>query len=320
MLKSLWSARQYASVSSFWRPLDQRILNAASSSNCRSLNDLVQNYFRNSGRILDGSLLYESRPSASRKMNREASTANTSDVVLVAHCVQDGDEHKVTVASGFALEAPSHREGESLILSCAHTLEEIRRSPLMLKIGGGGTLAHHSSSISGRVNSGSFVISSEGDIYPINNIVSSLPRSDLMILSCEKLPVATLPISPYPVDAETPVMGHLVSYDQPEGPEWSPWVGGSWSKWVRGKVLGYRDFAGRETEPGTYDALSHLLFSPLPTPGSSGGPIIDEETGAVVGVMLGTRMDNRVEGIRGWGVPSETIFEMFSLPGLEGKK
>ena len=49
---------------------------------------------------------------------------------------------------------------------------------------------------------------------------------------------------------------------------------------------------------------------PLPTPGSSGGPIVDEENGAVVGVMLGTRMDSRVEGVRGWGVPSETIFEV----------
>lgn len=57
--------------------------------------------------------------------------------------------------------------------------------------------------------------------------------------------------------------------------------------------------------------------------------------------MLGTRMDSRIEGVRGWGVPSESIFEvsqpkanllvpcwspevnlsqMFSLPGLEGKK
>lgn len=63
-------------------------------------------------------------------------------------------------------------------------------------------------------------------------------------------------------------------------------------------------------QPGTYDALSHLLFEPLPTGGSSGGPIVDEESGAVVGVVLGTRMDNSVEGIRGWGVPSETIFEV----------
>jgi len=89
---------------------------------------------------------------------------------------------------------------------------------------------------------------------------------------------------------------------------------------VTGTVIGYRDFAGRETNPGTYDALSHLLFHPPPTAGSSGGPIIDEESGGVIGVMLGTRMDNAVEGLRGWGVPAETIFEMFSLPGLEGKR
>lgn len=78
-------------------------------------------------------------------------------------------------------------------------------------------------------------------------------------------------------------------------------------------MLGYRDFAGREAQPGTYDALSHMLFKPPPTAGSSGGPIVDEETGAVVGVMLGTRMDNRVEGVRGWGVPSEAIFEVSCL-------
>jgi hypothetical protein len=77
-----------------------------------------------------------------------------------------------------------------------------------------------------------------------------------------------------------------------------------------------------------------MLFQPLPTTGSSGGPIVDESTGAVVGVMLGTRMDSSIEGVRGWGVPAETIFEvreeqlvhkfrvlirlqMFSLPGLK---
>jgi len=30
----------------------------------------------------------------------------------------------------------------------------------------------------------------------------------------------------------------------------------------------------------------------------------------VVGVMLGPRMDSSVEGVRGWGVPAETIFEV----------
>lgn len=92
-------------------------------------------------------------------------------------------------------------------------------------------------------------------------------------------------------------------------------------------------------QPGTYDPLSHMMFTPLPTSGSSGGPIVDEETGAVVGMVLGSQMDgSRVDGMRGWGVPAEVIFEvcrillnlvsekgqqllqMFSLPGLEGKK
>ncbi|KAJ3998448.1 hypothetical protein F5050DRAFT_1544675, partial [Lentinula boryana] len=283
--------------------LDRRILKVASCSESPSLSELVHSYLSNSRHILNSSLLYESSPSALRKVNRGPSTANSPDVLLIAHCIQDEDEHKITVASGFALEAPSQREGESLILSCAHTLEEADSSYGSNR---------HSSSTSRRVDSGSFVISSEGNMYPVTDIVSSLPKSDLMIMSCKNPAVATLPVSPYPVHAGTPVLGHFVSHELPDEPGWRPWVGDSWSKWVRGTVLGYRDFAGREAQanPGTYDALSHLLFSPLPTAGSSGGPIIDEETGAVIGVMLGTRMDNRVEGTRGWGVPSETIFEV----------
>ena len=93
------------------------------------------------------------------------------------------------------------------------------------------------------------------------------------------------------------------------------------------------------TQPGTYDLLNHMMFTPLPTSGSSGGPIVDEDTGTVVGMVLGSQMDgSRVDGMRGWGIPAEVIFEvccvpsnhvsekcqrslqMFSLPGLEGKK
>lgn len=53
-----------------------------------------------------------------------------------------------------------------------------------------------------------------------------------------------------------------------------------------------------------------MHFQPLPTTGSSGGPIIEESTGAVVGVMLGTQMYSSIEGMRGWGVPAEAIFEV----------
>jgi hypothetical protein len=53
-----------------------------------------------------------------------------------------------------------------------------------------------------------------------------------------------------------------------------------------------------------------MLFTPFPTAGSSGGPIVDEETGAVIGMMLGSRLDDVVQGTRGWGIPSETIYEV----------
>lgn len=53
-----------------------------------------------------------------------------------------------------------------------------------------------------------------------------------------------------------------------------------------------------------------MLFTPFPTAGSSGGPVVDEESGAVVGMMLGSRMDSHIQGVRGWGIPSETIYEV----------
>lgn len=62
-------------------------------------------------------------------------------------------------------------------------------------------------------------------------------------------------------------------------------------------------------QPGTYDPLSHLLFTPIPT-AVKRWTVIEEESG---GLMLGTRMDNRVEGVRGWGVPSESIFEVSTI-------
>ena len=40
---------------------------------------------------------------------------------------------------------------------------------------------------------------------------------------------------------------------------------------------------------------------------------MDEETGAVVGIVLGARMDStRIDGMRGWGVPAQTVLEVSS--------
>ncbi|PPQ98962.1 hypothetical protein CVT24_003458, partial [Panaeolus cyanescens] len=238
------------------------------------------------------------------------------NVVTVAHCLEDEGEHKITISSGFALNAkrPDADDDERLILTCAHTLEEIRHSPLFVS----------ETKKRPATTSGSFILVGAGDalkIYSVDEVVTALPRSDLLLLAC-RIPrgaIRSLPVSPYPVHRDTTIRAHFVRQQNPAEPGWSPWVGDTWGRWVRGKVLGYRDFAGREAEPGTYDSLSHMLFRPLPTVGSSGGPLVDENSGSVVGVMLGSRMDNRIEGVRGWGVPSETIFEMFSLPGLEGK-
>jgi hypothetical protein len=84
--------------------------------------------------------------------------------------------------------------------------------------------------------------------YPVASILSSLHRSDLILLSPSPVrsPLRSLPISPYPAPAGTPIRAHLVSEKSPEEDGWQPWIGGTWSKWVRGTVLGYRDFSGRE--------------------------------------------------------------------------
>ncbi|KAJ7275285.1 hypothetical protein B0H12DRAFT_1086577, partial [Mycena haematopus] len=280
--------------------LDRVLLNALSACKGPALQDLIQHYTERSGRVLASSLPYESRPPHHRRVTFD----DGGSVVMIAHCVRDRTgKHAVTVSSGFALAVPGKPDDGPFILTCAHTLEEIRRSALLVN--------------GGQVLAGSFLVSGPAESYsvhPLSSITSAVPRSDILILQGESPVLATLPVSPYPAPRHTAIRAHFVTHQRPEEPGWTPWLGGSWSKWVRGTVLGYRDFSGRETQPGTYDSLSHMLFSPLPTPGSSGGPIVDEESGAVVGVMLGTRMDNRVEGVRGWGVPSETIFEMFSLP------
>ncbi|KAH9964437.1 hypothetical protein BC827DRAFT_1127620 [Russula dissimulans] len=306
------------------RPLDRFILETLASTPSAggtALPQLVQQYLDRSGNVLDAQLPYESHPSPSRRIS--FSTDQGGCVHLIAHVVREGDRNKITVSSGFAVDTS---DGESILVTCAHVLEEIRWSPLLVLPN-----VHPSSPLAAPPDlshvrsSGSFILSAVDPVpaaHPIASVLASLHRSDLLLLSPFPMrsSLRSLPISPYPVPAGTPIRAHFVSETKPKEDGWQPWICGTWSKWAQGTVLGYRDFAGREAVPGTYDTLSHMLFQPLPTTGSSGGPIVDENTGAVVGVMLGTRMDSSIEGVRGWGVPAETIFEMFSLPGLEFKR
>ncbi|KAH9835732.1 uncharacterized protein C8Q71DRAFT_93504 [Rhodofomes roseus] len=287
------------------------------------LPELIEQYVDRSGLVLDASLPYESRPAQERRVVFDAEEEAEASVAMVVHVAENGAEHKITYCSGFALSAPKLAEGQALYVTCAHTLEEIRFNPVVRPL----LSTQRSAALPGP--SGSFVItgtSSRPTFSPVSSILSSLHRSDLVLLSAAssaRPPLRALPVSPYPAHPGTRIRAHFVTNKPPtSGPDaegWRPWVGGTWSKWVRGSIVGYRDLAGREAKPGTYDALSHMLFDPPPTPGSSGGPIVDEESGAVIGIMLGTQMRNRIEGVSGWGAPSELIFEMFSLPGLKLK-
>ncbi|KAG9078984.1 hypothetical protein FS749_008949 [Ceratobasidium sp. UAMH 11750] len=274
---------------------------------------IYQAYKSNSGHVLDAQLPYEPRPKSSRRAG-PSSESGDDGVVLVAYvAVANSGKCKVSLSSGFALGSVVERgeKKEQHIVTCCHTLEEIARTVQIESL------------IS---PSGIYILPASGEPIPITGVLSSLPRHDILLLSLPPTPrLRTLPLSPYPAPSDSVIGTRLFSspgrpeLQQSQGyEEWTEWLEGyalrTWA--TGGKVLGYRDLAGRESKTGTYDALSHMLFNILPTPGSSGAPLVDEY-GAVVGMALGTRMDNRVEGNRGWGVPAELIFEMFSLPGLK---
>lgn len=136
MLRILLSPlRSYATVSSSiiaQRPhpstsvpqlLDSYILQADYKT---PLLDIIKQYIDTSGTVLDVSLPYESRPSESRRPRLATGADSCRNVVTVAHCVRLGPEHKITLSSGFALNVEGHKQGETLIVTCAHTLEEAR--------------------------------------------------------------------------------------------------------------------------------------------------------------------------------------------------
>ncbi len=85
---------------------------------------LVDQYVDKSSKVLDVSLPYESRPTSSRRVTFD----DTDDgVFMVSHALRHESEHRVTVCSGFALNISQASEmgDNALIVSCAHTLEEV---------------------------------------------------------------------------------------------------------------------------------------------------------------------------------------------------
>lgn len=90
------------------------------------LPQLVEQYLDRSGLVLDASLPYESRPGADRRLNFGGDDeAARRAIAMIVHAVQQGTEHKITYCSGFALSAPGSTDGQSVFVTCAHTLEEV---------------------------------------------------------------------------------------------------------------------------------------------------------------------------------------------------
>ena len=106
--------------------------------------------------------------------------------------------------------------------------------------------------------SGSFVLSGPPNhlspvFQSVDTVLSSLQRADLLLLSVpnnhkSKVVIPSLPVSPYPVHPGTAIRAHFVVDKEPDEPGWRPWISGTWSKWVKGTVVGYKDFAGREAK------------------------------------------------------------------------
>lgn len=104
--------------------IDKKVLSTLGTKPQTSLSDIIGHYIDQTGNVLDASLPYESRPSEDRRVAFEDG-ASSKELVTIAHCLKHGNEHKIALSSGFALNAPAPREGETLIVTCGHTLEQV---------------------------------------------------------------------------------------------------------------------------------------------------------------------------------------------------
>jgi hypothetical protein len=100
--------------------IDHHVLRAARKGQRTTLPNIIKQYLESSGTVLDACLPYESRPNETRRVG-----VDHSKVVTVAHCALVGRDHKITLASGFALNVERAKvNGEMVIVTCAHTLEK----------------------------------------------------------------------------------------------------------------------------------------------------------------------------------------------------
>ncbi|BGP50220.1 hypothetical protein JCM10450v2_006136 [Rhodotorula kratochvilovae] len=283
------------------------------------LGTLLAQHREREGTVVDDALAYEPTPTPARRVRLDgragaheaapgAGVEEQDGTVVVAH-VLGGGETRVSVCSGFAVGKANAGEGQ-LILTCAHTLESMQK---FLR------------PASSAVPSATFVLASSGHVYTVTSLASSSSEADLLLLRLSPspinpsaipiLPLRTLPISPYPPPTSSAIAMH--GYVNPLArlrrklqrlPE---------REWTRGRIAEYKDPIGRTAEVGTYDALAAMWVDCCPSPGSSGGPVVDCETGSVVGVTRGSTHQHGERQRYGFATPAERIFELFRLPGFK---
>lgn len=231
----------------------------------------------------------------------------TESIVTIAHILpppanstQAGD---VILSSGFAI-----LDG-SLLATCTHPLHQIN------------ALCRSDDSHRQLANikrARSIAITYDGTIIPIENIASHLVMSDLVLMRiAETNKLRPLKVNPYPCPTGNPILVYSLhdvtlstpSEKLPRHPK------GTWS-WTDSEITLYQDRAGRESATGSYDELNTLLFNSVPRPGSSGGPIIDRDTKAVVGITRGSEISYAVRKERGFATPAESLFNVFKLDGF----
>ncbi|GAA6021574.1 hypothetical protein JCM11491_000261 [Sporobolomyces phaffii] len=274
------------------------------------------------GAVCRTRLAWESTPSAERRVDvsidpATRNAATQDGIVLVAHVV-GGPSAKVVLSSGFAIA------NSETILTCAHTL--LQAEGHLLKCG--------QQQQDQAPPSATLVLTASGHMYPVSSVLSSVPSSDLLLLELAPTPLDAstssssspcpplkpLPINPYPCPVATAVATH--TYLNPLArlkrnfERGSGGAAAAATSWQRSRVVEYKDRHGHTAEPGTYDELASFWFDAVPTDGSSGGPIVEVESGSVVGVTRGSMHKYGERTRYGFATPAERILDMFALPGF----
>ena len=136
------------------------------------------------------------------------------------------------------------------------------------------------------------------EIGVVSSLLGGTTYDDFLLLEADMAPdanVVPLAVDPYPISSPSA----YTFFDQEDSPR-------------EIEIVGYRNSFGREAQIGTYDELALLDFSPAPTDGTSGAPIISP-AGAVVGLVRGRSFKHGDRRQLGFAAPSEKLGELFQL-------